>query len=749
MPGQIFISYAHEDNVASDPLSKRWLDRLLQQLAPLQAQRLVDAWSDERIQMGGHWQRDIEASLQNAVAAVLLVSPAFLASEYIRNSELPVLLKRAKDEGLVIVPIILNPCHFKRATFKYPDPQTGPDEFLLSSLQAAHAPDKELSGLSEHEQGEILLSVAERLLEIVQQSRKTPPVPTPAPVETPPALEQTTPQITLPPPPAGFVGRTELLAELRQGFERGGVTILRGEGGVGKTALALHFVHSVRDSGELPGGIAWINCELKPNRDECLHQMALQFFGDRLEQEPIAQCEARVREHWRSEQALAIFDNFETVADDGELVAWLAQVRSPARALVTTRQPPSGSERWSQPVRVEELKRHEAVQLFEERARAAGWDGQGQELVAELCEAVGDLPLAIELLAPQAAELPLPELRQMAHRSLHALAAEDPTRPERQRSIDACFRVSFERLDGAARQLLTRLSVLPDGASTSIIGPFTRIEAWQKPIAQCVRHSLLRLEEGRYRFHPLLRRFALAQLGDEAPAWQSRFVDYFQQWVMDNGGLMHQLTKAKLAVLDAEWRNALAAAEVAEELEEWEAVGYLSSYLVDFLLLRGLWSQCEQLSKRAAEAARAAGDRQNEGIALNNLGMIYDSQGKWAEAEAAYQQSLAIKRELGDRMGEGRTLNNLGLVYQSQGKWAEAEAAYQQSLAICREFDNRVGEGKTLNNLGLVYQSQGKWGEAEAAFQQSLIICREFDDRVGEGPTLNNLGLVYQSQGKW
>jgi len=87
----VFVCYAHTDNESSDP-SKRWLDRLLEQLAPLAFQDQVCAWSDKDIETGQDWHDTIQQTLENTKAAVLLVSPAFLASTYIRNSELPVLL---------------------------------------------------------------------------------------------------------------------------------------------------------------------------------------------------------------------------------------------------------------------------------------------------------------------------------------------------------------------------------------------------------------------------------------------------------------------------------------------------------------------------------------------------------------------------------------------------------------------------------------------------------------------------------
>jgi|GEM_PF-2882405 len=164
----VFVCYAHKDNENPDP-SKRWLDRLLEHMQPLVLQNQVRTWSDKEIEMGSFWHETIQASLQHVKAAVLLVSPAFLASKYIRNSELPILLKNVRDNGVIILPIILRPCLFDEVRFKYPSPVDGPDEVSLSSLQAANSPNEPLNGLSENKQDQVLLSVAQRLLKIVEQ----------------------------------------------------------------------------------------------------------------------------------------------------------------------------------------------------------------------------------------------------------------------------------------------------------------------------------------------------------------------------------------------------------------------------------------------------------------------------------------------------------------------------------------------------------------------------------------------------
>jgi hypothetical protein len=78
----------------------------------------------------------------------LIGQSGFLASTYIRNSELPVLLKNAKDRGLVILPVIVRHCLFKETIFKYPDPGNGPEELSLATLQSANLPATPLNSLS-------------------------------------------------------------------------------------------------------------------------------------------------------------------------------------------------------------------------------------------------------------------------------------------------------------------------------------------------------------------------------------------------------------------------------------------------------------------------------------------------------------------------------------------------------------------------------------------------------------------------
>ncbi len=130
----VFVSYAHADNESSDP-SQRWLDRLLEMLKPLHLNEEVSAWSDREIAIGDDWRAHIGTALDKyARAAVLLISPAFLASDFIRTSELPVLLHkhRVAGDAILIVPIVLRHCLYEETRFRFPDPKRGPESVSLS-----------------------------------------------------------------------------------------------------------------------------------------------------------------------------------------------------------------------------------------------------------------------------------------------------------------------------------------------------------------------------------------------------------------------------------------------------------------------------------------------------------------------------------------------------------------------------------------------------------------------------------------
>jgi TIR domain len=141
----VFISYSHRD--------AQFLERLMVHLKPLSVQNRVALWSDRQIRPGDAWRDEIARALESAGIAVLLVSPDFLASDFIVTNELPTILSGAKKNGTRVLPVVVRPCRFTR------DPE-------LQEFQAFREA-RPVAGMSDVEQDAVWDEVAQEIEERV------------------------------------------------------------------------------------------------------------------------------------------------------------------------------------------------------------------------------------------------------------------------------------------------------------------------------------------------------------------------------------------------------------------------------------------------------------------------------------------------------------------------------------------------------------------------------------------------------
>lgn len=104
----IFISYSHED--------EEWKDEVLKHLNLLQYNDVI-IWDDRQIKTGDDWFPQIEKALNTAKIAILLISSSFFNSNFIRHKEIPALLKRRKEGGLRIIPLVIKDCDWSGVTW--------------------------------------------------------------------------------------------------------------------------------------------------------------------------------------------------------------------------------------------------------------------------------------------------------------------------------------------------------------------------------------------------------------------------------------------------------------------------------------------------------------------------------------------------------------------------------------------------------------------------------------------------------
>ena len=142
----VFISYSHQDAA--------WLAKLRMFLRPLEDQGKLRVWDDTEIRAGSLWMDEIRQLLDSARVAVFLVTQNFLNSEFIREKELPQLLKNAQDRGCLVFWIAVS--------------ASTVDDSEIARFQAANDPSCPLDTLSEPDQNRVLKQIYDRMKQAVQ-----------------------------------------------------------------------------------------------------------------------------------------------------------------------------------------------------------------------------------------------------------------------------------------------------------------------------------------------------------------------------------------------------------------------------------------------------------------------------------------------------------------------------------------------------------------------------------------------------
>jgi predicted ATPase/DNA-binding SARP family transcriptional activator len=259
-----------------------------------------------------------------------------------------------------------------------------------------------------------------------------------------------------------LVGRERELGEIAELLAGHRLVTLVGPGGAGKTRLAVETAHRALAGGD--GDVIVVELAAVGDPDAVAATVAAAFDLPDPEVQPLA----RVREHCGGRDVLVILDNCEHLVDAaaGAAEALLAGDGS-LRLLTTSREAlrVPGEAVWVVPP----LQAGEAVELFVERAHAAGagLDAGDAEraAIAEICERLDGLPLAIELAAARTRAFTLGQIAERLDDRFRLLTGGARTAMARQQTLRAVVDWSYDLLFADERRVFERLSVFPGGCT--------------------------------------------------------------------------------------------------------------------------------------------------------------------------------------------------------------------------------------------------------------------------------------------
>src|SRR3954469_13756168 len=287
-----------------------------------------------------------------------------------------------------------------------------------------------------------------------------------------------------------FVGRAEMAAA-GDALHETRLLTLTGPGGTGKTRLSLHLAADVSD--EFEDGVFFV--PLDSISDPELVAPAIVSALELAASGSASPLDA-VLEFIGGKRVLLLLDNFEQVVDAAPVVNRLLREAPNLKILVTTRivlgiygerdfpVPPLGlPSADTGRLTAEQAIRHEAVELFVDRARAVQpafvLTDENAPLVVDICRRLDGLPLAIELCAARTRSLTVAAIHSRLDQHLNLLTGGSRDRPGRQQTLRAAIDWSYDLLEGPDRALFERFAIHSGGASLTqaeaVCGPASEL----------------------------------------------------------------------------------------------------------------------------------------------------------------------------------------------------------------------------------------------------------------------------------
>jgi tetratricopeptide (TPR) repeat protein len=727
MPGPtIFISYSHQDEA--------WKDQLMLQLRVLAQEGVYEVWDDRQIAVGDEWRSEIAAAIERARVTVLVVSADFLTSRFIRDEEVPLLLRRRARAGLRIIPLIVRPCPWRGVSW-------------LEKIQCRPTGGRPLAEGNPIQIEKDLCALAEEIADLLQAgaSRRTLAHP-----------ETVLDVGRLPIPGPHFVGRAAELARLDAAWESPSTCVLTvvAFGGVGKSALVAHWMNHMAVDGWRGAArvLDWSfhsqGLENRVTSAEPFIDHALRFFGD---PDPKAGSlhdrGARLGRLLRQERTLLVLDGIEPMQyppgrpeiegrlKDPGLAALLKGLAAgnPGLCIVTTREriaDLAGFPGTAPQIALEELAPDAAVDLLLQLG-VKGREGELRATAEELQRHALTLTLLGNFLrrahggdVRKRSEIDLQhaDAKQGGHASrvIGAYAQWLGEGPEL--SILRLLGLFDRPAEAGALKALRAAPPIP-GLTESLFTKALSQEDWQTAVTTLRDHGLLLAADARepetLDAHPLVRACLASELESLRPsAWQEgnrRLYEHLRQAAPDVPDTLEAMLPLYAAVVHG--CRAGLQQEAMDEIyrrrilrgEEFYSTTRLGAFGSELTALAGFfdhpWSQ-PSANLTAADQA----------FVLTEAAFVLRALGRLTEAVEPMQASLEAGITQKDWRSAAIRANNLTELILTLGDVPRALVLGEQSVELADRSGDAARKMISRTTRADILHQRGRWEESAATF---------------------------------
>ncbi|SDO05666.1 DNA-binding transcriptional activator of the SARP family [Streptomyces sp. cf386] len=557
-----------------------------------------------------------------------------------------------------------------------------------------------------------------------------------------------------------FTGRSRELDLLLAPADARAVTVraVDGMAGVGKTALVVRAARALQD--RYPDGCLFV--ELHGHREDRetagRHRVLRRLLravgaGEGEGSEDLDESAASWRAATASLRLLLVLDD----ASRAEQVRPLIPAGPGSMVMVTSRRRLTGLDA-DRRVSLSPLDIDEAAGLL---TRIVGGDGSDRERIAvrELAALCDRLPLALRIVGARIQDRPLWEVEALLarladdERRLDELAVED-------RSVEAAFQISYDRLPAAEQRAFRALGLSPtvrlDRLTLAALLDWTPADAERRLESLADASLVQRVTSDRYRLHDLAavyaRRVAAASPEEVAAGRSGVFRLYVTaaRCAGDWGASFPTGPQGIGPFTDWEeataWLDA-AGGELIDVVGQAVAVGrldvacWIAEGLVDYLTRQGRFHECRTALETVLPLVDRATDRRMVSALRTSLGIVYGLQGRYEQARTWFTQAVDISRRAGDPHQQAWAAAGFGTFANLEGRIAESMTHFAEVARLMGTFAHDGWlTGSVMTRVGDIHHQLGEYEKAYDRYLDAIALAEKTGSPRLLGKTLLRLG---------
>lgn len=576
------------------------------------------------------------------------------------------------------------------------------------------------------------------------------------------------PQLQLPVYSTNFLGRTQEIADIEKLLisKESRLITLVGPGGMGKTRLAVETTRALAEHkpGRFLNGTAFISL-MTLKRPQDIPTRIAEVLGIRLQGQDTPQ--KQIIDYLSDKEYLLILDNIEHLLNEPFAVDLLVDILRNApevKLLLTTRERLNLYDEIVYDVHGLDVPNNDvsitgdssAITLFvhgAQRLRHAFLPSANENLlISNICQAVGGMPLAIEMASAWIRDYSLGQIAAQIMNNSDFLKSPYRDVPTEHKSLRIVFERSWSLLTPNEQNVYAQLTVFQGGftvdASRSIINAKDDSENFDTVITALADKSLLeRQTEDRFDIHPLLAQFAaeklsasysdLENLADHHASFYLKFLSQLKEGESPESRAKIRTERDNIHVA---WIQAATTGK-RDDLEQ------AASIMQSFFSMESWFQEGIDLFQEVLDLLIERKSPDTEGLLCDLLGRkarMHSQIGQLEEARAESQRALSYLEHMDNPSLRSRALDSLAITSYYSGNYQQATDLAEQSLQLSQQAKNMDGVAFSLNFLGSCAKAQGNYDQCQDYFERAAEACRANSDEIGVAMVLNNLGNLLQ-----